>query len=332
MSGNKEALIRYRAINRCICNKKIASKDALIRACSDALGYEVAWRTIAADLNAMRYDEGLKYNAPIKNDRGIGYYYEDPNYSIDEIPLNEEELHALTFTSKLLKQFSNVDIFDSFNEAVAKLSERLEIGIKSNQEGAQYNFIEFETGVVQSGSEYLAPIIDAIKSKVVIKLNYSSYKRNEEKTYMLHPYYLKEYRNRWYAIGWCADVKAIRTFGLDRIKALEPQYSEDYFQSKFNPKEYYKNAMGISVMQDIEPSKIRLHISPAQAPYVLSRPIHHSQKVLKESKDGLEISLFLIINYELLSTLLGMGSDLQVIEPDKLQTALRDHHRKAASL
>lgn len=149
---------------------------------------------------------------------------------------------------------------------------------------------------------------------------------------MLHPYYLKEYRNRWYAIGWCADVKAIRTFGLDRIKALEPQYSEDYFQSKFNPKEYYKNAMGISVMQDIEPSKIRLHISPAQAPYVLSRPIHHSQKVLKESKDGLEISLFLIINYELLSTLLGMGSDLQVIEPDKLQTALRDHHRKAASL
>jgi predicted DNA-binding transcriptional regulator YafY len=332
MSGNKEALIRYRAINRCICNKKTATKHELINACSDALGFEVAWRTIASDLHAMRFDEGLKYYAPIKNNRGIGYYYENPNYSIDDIPLNEEELHALTFTSKLLKQFSDVDIFDSFNEAVAKLSERLEIGIKSNQEGAQYNFIEFETGVVQSGSEFLAPIIDAIKSKVVLKLTYSSYKREGEKEYIVHPYYLKEYRNRWYAIGWCMDVKAIRTFGLDRIKSIDEQYDLEYFQSSFNPKEYYKNAMGISVLQDIEPSDIKLHISRGQAPYVISRPIHHSQQLLAEYETGIEISLYLIINYELVSTLLGMGSDLKVLNPPQLQKALRGHHRRAAEL
>jgi predicted DNA-binding transcriptional regulator YafY len=329
MSGNKEALIRYRAINRCICNKKTATKDELIRACTDALGIQVAWRTIAADINAMRYDEGLKYYAPIKNNRGIGYFYEDPDYSIDEIPLNQEELHALKFTSNLLKQFSSVDIFDSFNIAVSKLSERLEIGIKSNEEGAKYNFIEFETGVVQSGSEFLAQIIDAIKSKVVIKLHYGSYQREGIKEYSLHPYYLKEYRNRWYAIGWCDEVRDIRTFGLDRIKHIDEMYDTDYYQSNFNPKEYYKHALGISVMQNVEPTKIQVLISAKQTPYVLSRPIHHSQELVSQSGKGAIINLFVIINYELISTFLSLGSDLEVVSPIELKSQLMEQHRKA---
>jgi len=331
MSGNKEALIRYRAINRCICNKKTATKDELIRACSEALGMHVAWRTIAGDISAMRYDEGLKYYAPIKNNKGIGYYYEDPNYSIDQIPLNEEELHALSFTSKLLKQFSEVDIFDSFNVAVDKLSERLEIGLKSQLEGAQYNFIEFETGVVQSGSEYLASTIDAIKSKIAINLQYASYQRNETKTYELHPYYLKEYRNRWYVIGWCKEVEAIRTFGLDRVKQIEHMHKVDFHQSKFDPVEYYKHALGISVLQNEKPLDIELKISASQAPYVLSRPIHHSQELLEKKDEHIRIQLHIIMNYELVSTLLGMGSNVEVISPPELKKRLADEHKNALS-
>lgn len=291
---------------------------------------EVAWRTIAADINAMRYDEGLKYYAPIKNERGIGYYYEDPNYSIDEIPLNEEELHALSFTAKLLRQFSDVDIFESFNEAVGKLSDRLEIGLKSQLEGAKYNFIEFETGVVQSGSEYLAPIIEAIKSEICVSIEYSSFQKKQASKYELHPYYLKEYRNRWYVIGWCKEADEIRTFGLDRIQKLEHRFEIDYHYSEFNPKEYYKHALGISVLRDQDPANIKLRISPKQAPYVLSRPIHDSQELIKTTDDYIEIKLHVIINYELISTLLGMGSDLKVLEPESLKAQITEAHKGAS--
>ena len=71
MAQNKNALIRYRTIDRCLQNpyRKWTLGD-LIQACSDAL-YEfegkqvnVSKRTVQLDIQNMR-SEKLGYNAPI---------------------------------------------------------------------------------------------------------------------------------------------------------------------------------------------------------------------------------------------------------------------------
>ncbi|MGF1584327.1 MAG: hypothetical protein ACFCUM_03325 [Bacteroidales bacterium] len=78
-------------------------------------------RTIDGDIHAMRYDRALGYLAPIRVDRSSSrYYYDDPNYSIDNIPLNEEELGSLLFASRLLDQFRDVAIFRTFTGSVSK--------------------------------------------------------------------------------------------------------------------------------------------------------------------------------------------------------------------
>ena len=107
MPKNKEALIRYRVINRCLLDKTYVTRRELKEACEKALDiYPIGERTIDADINAMRHDNRLGYMAPIKMDRRRGvYYYEDPAYSIDNIPLNEDELESIVFASKLLEQF-----------------------------------------------------------------------------------------------------------------------------------------------------------------------------------------------------------------------------------
>ena len=64
MPSNKEALVRYRAINRCLINNNIATKQVLISACTEAVGALVSWRTIAGDINAMRNNAQLGYMAP----------------------------------------------------------------------------------------------------------------------------------------------------------------------------------------------------------------------------------------------------------------------------
>jgi len=68
----------------------------LIDFCKEALYKKhIGKRTIAEDIRAMRNDEYLGYFAPIKYDRyKNGYYYEYPDYSIDNIPINNEELQA----------------------------------------------------------------------------------------------------------------------------------------------------------------------------------------------------------------------------------------------
>ena len=72
MPVNKNALLRYKTIDRCLRNKyRRWTLDDLVEACSDAL-YEmegitrgVSVRTVQADIQMMRSDK-LGYNAPIE--------------------------------------------------------------------------------------------------------------------------------------------------------------------------------------------------------------------------------------------------------------------------
>ena len=118
MPANKYALLRYRIIDKCIRNKyrPYPSKEDLRQACEDALYNSLDERisdsTIEKDLFAMRNEEGLGYMAPIKYSRELnGYFYTDPEYSINDIPLNEEDIDAIKFAALTLSQFKSISVF-----------------------------------------------------------------------------------------------------------------------------------------------------------------------------------------------------------------------------
>lgn len=108
MPANKNALIRYKTIDRCLRNKfRRWTIDDLTEACSDAL-YEmegimkgVSVRTVQGDLQIMRSDK-LGYNAPIEVYDRIYYRYADPDYSITDTPLTEEDCDLLKEAVELL--------------------------------------------------------------------------------------------------------------------------------------------------------------------------------------------------------------------------------------
>ena len=108
MPANKNALIRYKTIDRCLRNRfRLWTIDDLTEACSDAL-YEmegitkgVSVRTVQGDLQIMRSDK-LGYNAPIEVFDKIYYRYADPNYSINEMPLTEDDCRLLKQAVEML--------------------------------------------------------------------------------------------------------------------------------------------------------------------------------------------------------------------------------------
>ena len=97
MPANKNALIRYKTIDRCLRNRyRRWTIEDLVDACSDAL-YDmegirkgISLRTVQGDIQIMRSDK-LGYNAPIEVYDRIYYRYADPQYSITEMPLSEED-------------------------------------------------------------------------------------------------------------------------------------------------------------------------------------------------------------------------------------------------
>ena len=108
MPANKNALIRYKTIDRCLRNRfRLWTIDDLTEACSDAL-YEmegitkgVSVRTVQGDLQIMRSDK-LGYNAPIEVYDKIYYRYADPDYSINEMPLTDDDCNLLQQAIELL--------------------------------------------------------------------------------------------------------------------------------------------------------------------------------------------------------------------------------------
>ena len=115
MPANKNALIRYKTIDRCLRNRyRRWTIDDLVDACCDALldmegiTKGVCARTVQMDIQIMRSDK-LGYNAPIVVYDKIYYTYADPDYSITEMPLTTDDFRLLKEAITLLGNMDNPD-------------------------------------------------------------------------------------------------------------------------------------------------------------------------------------------------------------------------------
>jgi len=138
MPVNKNALIRYRAIDRCLRNRyRRWTLDDLVEACSDAL-YDmegivkgISKRTVQADIQMMRSDK-LGYYAPIEVYDNKYYRYADPDYSISETPISSEDyqavVHAITLIQKYETDGETGDLGDALLKVKATLNCLLQRG------------------------------------------------------------------------------------------------------------------------------------------------------------------------------------------------------------
>jgi predicted DNA-binding transcriptional regulator YafY len=324
MPKNKDALMRFRIINNCLLNGKIKTREEILEAMYQTLGKKVSVRTLAGDIKAMREDTELGYLAPIRCDKkqNNGYYYTDKNYSIDNLPLSKDEIDALSFAAALLEQYKRIGIFGKFTGAVEKIVDVVKI--RRNMAAEQFEqYVEFESAPLIKGSEFIEPLLLSIKNKNVLQIVYQSFSSNHPKHYTLHPFFLKEYRNRWYLTGLDEEKQGITTLGLERILEATVNPNLFYTNQPFCPKTYFGNIIGVSVFnQSNVPEKIVIHFDPQQAQYIKTQPLHSSQQILEENSEGTKVQYLLCPNYELKSYLLSLGKACKVLQPQSLQDEL----------
>lgn len=321
----KNAILRYRIIDRCLRNefKPYPTKQDLREACEEALygtndGVNICDSTIEKDIFNMRMD----HDAPIKySKRHIGYYYEDQSFSINDIPLTEEDLSSIRFALNTLTQFKETAMFQQFGSAIDKIVDRVSIA-GNPQDAMVNNFVQFEQSISSGGSEYLPELLRAIQNSLMVTLEYSSFVSPKPKKRKLAPLLLKEFRNRWYLIAQDLQKDKILTFGLDRMSKVN--IVEDEYVNKpqdFDPEAFFKYATGISVF-DGEPETVLLKTSNVAARYIESQPFHESQKVTKRGKNKTNFKLKVWVSEEFIRALLSYGSELEVVEPKSLRDAI----------
>jgi predicted DNA-binding transcriptional regulator YafY len=327
MSKIKNAQLRYRVIDRSLRNpyRPFPTKEELRQACEEAIfgeamGSDICDSTIEKDMFAMR----MEFDAPIKySKREKGYYYEDEEYSIDKIPLSEDDIEAIKFATNTLMQFRDVSIFKQFGFAIDKIFDRVHIANNPMDDSVD-NYVQFENQPITSGNEMLPELLKAIKEKLIVKFTYTNFKTEKSKERTVLPLLLKEYRNRWYLICYSTNKGKVLTFGLERMSDLE--VTEDYFLDPidFNPDNYFKYSFGITVVNEDNPEKVVVKIDKTGSKYLNSQPLHPTQKQVKQGKTRDTYEFNVIINSEEFKrTILSYGAQIEVIKPKKFREEIR---------
>lgn len=337
MPSNKNAAIRYRIIDRCLRNSMRAypTKEYLRDQISSQLfgdGSEaISLSSIEKDIIAMREDAALGYFAPIRYDRARkGYYYEDPDYSIDGVALNANEADALRSAAQTLQLFADIPLFTHLKEAIEKINTRLSLSADIDDPAiAQY--IQFEQAVSARGREWIKPLYEAICARHTVHFTYHNIYKNETRSHQLDPYLLKEVRNKWYLIGYSRHHDRFITYALDRMGDLRSETTSFKYRRDFNPEDFFRYSTGIMEVQ--QPGETVVLEAMGHAAKLLQlNPLHVSQTLLREGKKSSRFSLQIHVNEELVQQLLACSNAVKVIKPRQLQFRMQQEIAKAAAL
>lgn len=285
----------------------------------------VSRRTIFQDLNFLEFEKSAPLHRATKSNP---YYYYKEKFSLKNLPIDQEEVEYLRDAIKILKQVNSFNILTDVEAILQKLENKIETNIPDRN-----SIIQFEQQETTAGNEHIENLFTAIKNKNVIKLTYQPFNSNDPKESLEHPYLIKEFRNRWFLFGRIDKQISHTTFALDRIKKIRNATTNYCENDIFNSDTFFNSLIGVTFPNGEQEQKIKIKISKDLAPYIKTKPIHKSQDILREYKNGeVVIQLSLINNYELRSTLLGYGAGMEILTPDILREQMKSIFESATKV
>jgi predicted DNA-binding transcriptional regulator YafY len=330
--ATKNAFIRYKVLDNCFRNpgKRYFIQDLII-ACEKALEEidpdtnGISRRQILSDISYMESAEGWSIDLlRLKDGKRVYYRYTDPDFSINNMPLNEAEITQLKDIANMLSQYKGMPQFDWLHELVPKLNQ----GISFNEQ--QSVVMEFDSNQYLKGIEFLGTLYNSILYKKVLQIKYSPFEAPAPVVFEIHPYYLKQYNNRWFLFGYNPEQsKSNWNLAIDRIDEIRELNSSYRENKEIDWEEYFDDMIGVTRPDDAEIESVLLHFNGKTGHYVETKPIHGSQKSVWENSSTLAVRLKLIFNYEFERLLLSYAESVKVIEPNYLADALKDRLKKA---
>lgn len=329
MPNTRKSEIRYKVLDRCLKRGGYSTQMLM-----DAVNAELLSRneepitsmnTIRNDLVNMEaaYPDQIRIVPHKGGDaRYITYSYEDPSMSINKIPFKDEELAQLIQCMELLKRFRGVPNMNWLSDFI----DRFQLSLDVEVDGV----VGFDVCDQLMGRQWFGRILTAITSKRVLKIKYRRFGASENWTMFIHPYYLKEHAGRWFLLGLNNMYLSITTLALDRMMDVSITDGIPFIENEEIDFEhaYFKDIVGVT-RKSKNPRRVRLWVHPELAPYIITKPLHHSQQVRQNNADGMIVTLNVIPNYELEQLILCHGEKIKVIAPHSLADRIAMRLRQA---
>lgn len=181
---------------------------------------------------------------------------------------------------------------------------------------------------VPSAREFLPMVLEAIGASEKVRFTYAGFNRSRPETDILfHPYFVKRYKQRWYMVGLREKSNDIRTYALDRVKAMVMVSERFEMPEDMDPAAFFDNIIGITLSKAAVRT-VKIRTTPQQAKYFRALPFHPSQQ--EEIHDNYSIFTYkLKLNYELVHEILGFGTAVTVLAPRELRVMVTDELRNS---
>lgn len=325
MGVNKNAYIRYQTLDKCFRNPyKIFYLEDLLEEVNKELEYVngfdsfIKKRQLFDDIKFMESESG--WSIPLKRfkeGRKTYYRYSDTNFSIQNQNITDNEVNILNDAIIVLSRFKGLPQFEWINELSIKLKSQFEL-VDAPE------IISFDHNEYLKGLDFLPKLYKCIVNKSVLKVEYQAFHMEHPINYTIHPYYLKQYNKRWFLLGKNDHDDYLYTLPLDRvinIDILKEEYEEN---SGINFSEYFDDIIGVSRKPSDEPIKIQLWFNSDTAQYIITKPLHGSQRRIKFDEDGLTVEIEVIPNFELKQLILSYGDSVEILTPESYKKEISE--------
>lgn len=278
-------------------------------------------RTVYRDLDALMYA-----GFPVTSEKrdGKAYYRFLDTFQMGQVPFTPDELLALAFSEDLLKTLEGTVFHDSIQAALAKIRAGLgpELSAYLARLADGFRVLPGPHKHYAAFRDTIRVLNEAVLGNRTVEMTYRTGRTGEESTRRIDPYKVWYHGGGLYVIGHDHRSGEIRTFAVDRIRAIEA--TDDRFEvaADFDFDAYTASSFGV-VAEPAVP--VRIRFTRKWASYVGEREWHASQKVEPLPDGGLELSMEVGAGQELANWVLSFGGGATVLAPD----ALRDEVKAA---
>lgn len=194
-----------------------------------------------------------------------------------------------------------------------------------------FQYLSISPNPHAKGVQNIGRLLQAIQNQMIICFEHNNYQTGKSKEYAVSPYLLKEFDGMWYLFAFVDELKAFRTFGLDRINNLivtDKQFQREKLLEQTTEK--FSQVYGLIYEPNNNPNapieEVKLRVSDMMLHYLNALPLHNSQTIEKNI-----LSLHLIVNPELENKIISYGEHLEVLSPVHLRESIKQRLVKALS-
>lgn len=185
---------------------------------------------------------------------------------------------------------------------------------------------------VPSGRKFLTDLIYAMKELRTLEVVYHKFEAPEPKEYLLSPYCLKVFNQRWYLLAKDEHNGYLKIFALDRIHEVRLTHIKFILPEDFSASEYFNGYFGVVKDENIKPELIKFKAWGKQREYFKTLPLNSSMEEI-EIYEGYSIfSCMIAPTWDLEMELLQFNDWVEVLEPSSMRANMIEHAKNILNL